>query len=72
MPGHGWLIWGFILLYSLEGKKSESLALLRDFLAHPENLAYTWHDTVSIWRFADVYVLCGETDEALRWLEHGL
>jgi TolB-like protein/tetratricopeptide (TPR) repeat protein len=67
MPGHAWLLGVTSILHAIQGKKAESQALLTEQL-----LAQMWNDTVGIWAFADLYVLNGETEEALKWLEHGL
>jgi len=67
MPGHAWLLGMTSVLHAIQGKKAESQALLTEQL-----LAELWNDTVAIWDFADVYALNGETEEALKWLEHGL
>ncbi len=67
MPGHAWLLGVTSVLYAIEGKKAESQALLTEQL-----LADLSNDTVAVWDFADIYALNGETEEALKWLEHGL
>ena len=67
MPGHGWLLFVTSILYAIQGKKAESKALWTEQL-----LAQMWNDTVAIWGIADVFALNGETEEALKWLKHGL
>jgi tetratricopeptide (TPR) repeat protein len=67
MPGHFWLLFATSILHAIQGKKTESEALLTRRL-----VAQMWNDTVSIWAIADLYALNGDTEEALKWLEHGL
>jgi len=71
MPGHPWLLLGLALQHAIQHRKVESQALLRETLTE-ENIAYVRNDTVGIWILADIFALNGETEEALKWLEHGL
>ena len=67
MPGHDWLLFATSILYAIQGRKTESKVLWTEKL-----LTQMWNDTVAIWGIADVFALNGETEEAMKWLEHGL
>ena len=67
MPGHAWLLFVTSILNAIQGKKAESKALLTE-----QMLTDFRNDTVALWVFADINALNGETDEALKWLDHGL
>jgi serine/threonine protein kinase len=71
MPGHLWVRYAMALQHAIQHRKAESQAFLQEMLTE-ENIAYLQNDTVGIWAVADICALNGETEEALRLLEHGL
>jgi eukaryotic-like serine/threonine-protein kinase len=71
MPGHLWLACCRPIGPAFQGKRAESRAALGEVVTEA-NLPFLWNDVVSIYSIADVAVLNGDFDEALRWLEHGL
>ncbi len=66
-PEHGWVVGATSWFYALQGKKAESLESLSE-----DALSGAWTDPGGVWPVAEIYALVGETEEALKWLEHGV
>jgi hypothetical protein len=60
------------LLYAFEGRHTESSSLFGKVVADKEMRSAMRSDSVGILWGAEWYVMIGETDEAIEWLEHGL
>jgi hypothetical protein len=71
MPGHLWLACCRPIGPALQGRRAESRAALAELVIEA-NLPFLWNDVVAIYSIADINALNGDSEDALRWLEHGL